>query len=72
MTPMLTTILVQEYKVKVNCFPIKIVEEVVTPDQFIIILPTSSRDSSPGDPDATSDLCKLLRNSVRVSQAPGT
>lgn len=69
---MLMTILIEEYEVKVNCSPIKIVEEVGTPDKLLIILSTSCRDSSPGDPDATSDLCKLLRNSIRVSQAPGT
>lgn len=71
-TPMLMTILIEEYEVKVNCSPIKIVEEVGTPDKLFIFFSTSSKDSSPGDPDVTSDLCKLLRNSVRVSQPTGT
>lgn len=70
--PMLMTILIEDYEVKVNCSPIKIVEEVGTPDKLLIFFSTSSRNSSPGDPDVTSDLCKLLRNSVRVSQPPGT
>lgn len=61
---MLMTILMEEYEVKVNCFPIKIVEEVMTQNKLFIILPTSSREPSPGDPDAISDHCKLLRNSV--------
>lgn len=64
--------LIEDYEVKVNCSPIKIVEEVGTPDKLLIFFSTSSRNSSPGDPDVTSDLCKLLRNSVRVSQPPGT
>ena len=68
---MLMTTLMVEYN-KANCFPSKIVVEVVTSEKLFIILPPSSRDSNAGDPDATSDLYKLLRNSGGALESPGT
>lgn len=56
---------------RANGFPNETLVEAVTSDKFFIILPPSPRDSSAGDPDATSDLYKLLRNRVEALDSLG-